>query len=42
MKTKLLKILQEKFKLESFREGQEEVVQSVVDGKDTLVFMPTG
>lgn len=41
MQDKLLKILREKFKLESFRDGQEEVVQSVVDWKDTLVFMPT-
>ena len=42
MKTKLLKILQQQFKLESFRDGQEEVIQSVVEGNDTLVFMPTG
>jgi len=41
MKNKLQEILQQQFKLESFRDGQEEVVQSVVDGKDTLVFMPT-
>jgi superfamily II DNA helicase RecQ/very-short-patch-repair endonuclease len=42
MHNKLLKILQKQFNLESFRDGQEEVVQSVVDWKDTLVFMPTG
>jgi ATP-dependent DNA helicase RecQ len=42
MKTKLEEILQQQFKLESFRDGQEEIVQSAVDGKDTLVFMPTG
>lgn len=39
--TNLQKILQDNFKLESFREWQEEIIQSVVDGNDTLVFMPT-
>jgi ATP-dependent DNA helicase RecQ len=39
---KLQEILQNTFGLESFREGQEEIIQSVVDGHDTLVFMPTG
>lgn len=39
---KLQEILQNTFWLESFREGQEEIIQSVVDGHDTLVFMPTG
>ncbi len=42
MTNKLTKILQEQFKLEAFRDWQEEVIQSVVDWKDTLVFMPTG
>ena len=42
MKTKLQQILQQQFKLESFRDGQEEIIQSVIDWKDTLVFMPTG
>jgi len=41
MQQKLQKILQEKFKLESFRDRQEEIVKSVVVGKDTIVFMPT-
>ena len=41
MKNKLKKILQENFKLESFRDGQEEIITSVVEWKDTLVFMPT-
>ncbi|MCP4523171.1 MAG: DUF559 domain-containing protein [Candidatus Gracilibacteria bacterium] len=40
--SKLTEILQNTFGLESFREGQEEIIQSVVDGTDTLVFMPTG
>jgi len=35
-------ILKQTFGLESFREGQEDVVTSVVSGNDTLVFMPTG
>ena len=38
---KLQQILQNTFWLESFREGQEEIIRSVVDGNDTLVFMPT-
>ena len=42
MQNKLLDILQKQFKLESFRDGQEEIVQSAIDWKDTLVFMPTG
>ena len=42
MKEKLQKILQDKFGLESFRDRQEEVIQSVVEWNDTIVFMPTG
>ena len=38
---KLQKILQEKFKLKNFREGQKEIIQNVVDWVDSLVFMPT-
>lgn len=34
-------ILQETFKLESFREGQQEIIEHIVGGNDTLVFMPT-
>jgi len=37
----LEKVLQESFDLESFREGQKEICESVISGKDTLVFMPT-
>jgi len=37
----LKKILQDKFRLEDFREGQEEIIKSVVDWNNTLVFMPT-
>lgn len=35
------KILQEKFRLDDFREGQLEIIESVVWKNDTLVFMPT-
>ncbi len=41
MKEKLQQILKKEFKLESFRDGQEEIITSVVDWNDTLVFMPT-
>lgn len=37
----LQKILQETFGLQNFREGQKEVIESVVGGNDTIVFMPT-
>ena len=37
----LEKILQDNFWLESFREGQKEVCESVIGWNDTLVFMPT-
>ena len=35
-------ILQDRFGLERFRPGQEEVVRHLVDGDDALVVMPTG
>lgn len=34
-------ILQQKFGLEGFRAWQEEIIQNVLQKKDTLVFMPT-
>lgn len=34
-------ILQQTFWLDDFREGQEEIIQSVINKNDTLVFMPT-
>ncbi len=35
-------LLRDVFHLESFRDGQEEIIESVARGDDTLVFMPTG
>ncbi len=37
----LEEILQTKFGLEAFRDGQKEIIEHVLEGKDTLVFMPT-
>lgn len=36
------KVLEDKFGHTSFRPGQEEAVQSILKGKDTLVMLPTG
>lgn len=38
----LRKLLREKFGLEQFRPGQEEVIRNVLQGIDTLAVMPTG
>lgn len=35
-------ILKETFGLETFREGQEDIITSVMAGNNTIVFMPTG
>ncbi len=40
--TDLDRLLIETFQLEAFREGQREVIEHIVAGGDTLVFMPTG
>jgi len=42
MQNNLEHILQNTFGLESFREGQREIIEHIVEGNDTLVFMPTG
>ncbi|MCH2188797.1 RecQ family ATP-dependent DNA helicase [Candidatus Gracilibacteria bacterium] len=42
MSQTLENILQTSFQLPSFREGQQEVIENIVAGNDTLVFMPTG
>ncbi len=38
----LEKILKQTFWLQSFRDWQKEIIDSVISKKDTLVFMPTG
>lgn len=38
----LEQVLKEKFNLSSFRLGQKEIIEAVVDGKDVLAVMPTG
>ena len=42
MKKQLQDILQNTFGLESFRDKQEEIITHIVEGNDTLVYMPTG
>ncbi|MDD2565633.1 MAG: RecQ family ATP-dependent DNA helicase [Candidatus Gracilibacteria bacterium] len=42
MPENIAEILQSHFGLDNFREGQEEIIESVIDGNNTLVFMPTG
>lgn len=37
-----IKILREKFALEGFRPGQEKAIDHILNGRDTLVVMPTG
>jgi ATP-dependent DNA helicase RecQ len=38
----LRRTLRRKFGFRTLREGQEEVIRSIVEGKDTLAIMPTG
>ncbi len=42
MKQKLNQILKETFWLSTFREWQQEIIESVINNNNTLVFMPTG
>ncbi|MDA9129419.1 DUF559 domain-containing protein, partial [Candidatus Gracilibacteria bacterium] len=42
MQKDIQNILQENFGLTDFRPGQREIIESVISGQDTLVFMPTG
>lgn len=39
---KATKVLNQVFNYPAFRNGQDEVIQSIMSGKDTLVVMPTG
>jgi ATP-dependent DNA helicase RecQ len=38
----MLDVLRREFGLRHFRPGQEEIIRSVLDGKDTLAVLPTG
>jgi len=42
MQNRIFGVLNKKFNLSSFRTGQEEIIQSILNGKDRLVIMPTG
>jgi ATP-dependent DNA helicase RecQ len=37
-----LKVLKDVFGYDGFRAAQQQIIESVIDGKDTLVIMPTG
>src|SRR6187401_1582153 len=41
-KINLKKELQKYFGFESFKGEQEKIIQSIIDGRDTFVIMPTG
>ena len=38
----LQQLLTEKFGYETFREGQQDIIESVLSGHDTLAILPTG
>ena len=42
MNTQIMDVLHQKFAYPSFRTGQKEAIESVLDKKDTLVMLPTG
>jgi ATP-dependent DNA helicase RecQ len=42
MQNKIFDVLNKPFNLSTFRAGQEEIIQSILNGKDSLVIMPTG
>ena len=42
IKSELHNHLQEQFGFDSFKDAQEEIIKSLLGGKDTFVIMPTG
>ncbi|WP_273129087.1 RecQ family ATP-dependent DNA helicase [Metabacillus sp. HB246100] len=42
MRERLEQVLQSKFKLKNFREGQEDIIKEVLAGSDILAMLPTG
>lgn len=42
MSTNPERVLRDVFRLETFREGQKEIVDAVISGKNAMVLMPTG
>ncbi|MCJ8338030.1 MAG: DNA helicase RecQ [Pseudomonadales bacterium] len=42
MAEQALKVLKDVFGYDGFRSGQQQIIESMLDGRDTLVIMPTG
>jgi ATP-dependent DNA helicase RecQ len=41
-KTKLLRVLRDQFGHKAFRPGQEQIIRTLLDGRDVLALLPTG
>ena len=42
MSDQMIKVLKDVFGYDGFRQAQQQIIESVIDGQDTLVIMPTG